>query len=92
MNAGYPESQESVEIDPKRLSDRALNALVESFILREGTDYGQHEVSLPAKKAQVMRLLCNGEAKIYFDVEDETCTLIVASERTGQPSPEAQDA
>jgi uncharacterized protein YheU (UPF0270 family) len=70
-----PKPEQAVEIDPKRLSDGALNALVESFILREGTDYGWHEVALATKKAQVMRLLCDGEVKIYFNIEQETCTL-----------------
>ena len=69
-------AQTIVEVDPARLSGAALNALVEAFIHREGTDYGPHEVSLADKKMQVMQLLRCGEAKIYFDLEHESCTLV----------------
>ncbi len=65
-----------VEVDFARLSSAALGALVEAFIHREGTDYGLHEVSLADKKAQVMRQLHNGDVKIYFDLEHESCTLV----------------
>lgn len=87
------QAQQAVQIDPKRLTDSALSALVESFILREGTDYGWHEVSLAAKKAQVMQQLSTGEVKIYFDLERETCTLIVPRTQGvgAQPPPCGED-
>jgi uncharacterized protein YheU (UPF0270 family) len=60
-------SEERVEIPLASLSAEALRAVIESFVLREGTDYGAHEVSLEDKVAQVMRQLERGEAHIVFD-------------------------
>jgi uncharacterized protein YheU (UPF0270 family) len=41
--------------------------VIESFVLREGTDYGVHELSLEQKVARVLRQLESGEARIWFD-------------------------
>ena len=44
------------------ISPDALDNLIESFVLREGTDYGEHERSLEQKVADVKRQLQSGEA------------------------------
>ena len=55
-----------------------LHAVVESYVLREGTDYGEKEVSLEAKVSQVIGQLQRGEAKIVFDPETETVSIVRA--------------
>jgi uncharacterized protein YheU (UPF0270 family) len=67
-----------VEIPPDELSPEALRGIVENFVLREGTDYGEHEVSLDRKVADVMRQIERREARIFFDPETETVTLVRA--------------
>ena len=43
------------------LSPETLENLIESFVLREGTDYGEHERTLEQKVADVKRQLqCGG--------------------------------
>jgi uncharacterized protein YheU (UPF0270 family) len=59
------------------LSAEALRGVVESFVLREGTDYGEREVSLEQKVAQVMRQLERSEAQIIFDATLETIDIVV---------------
>ncbi len=54
------------------LAPATLRALIEDFITREGTDYGQTEYSLDSKIAQVTAQLANGKATITFDPESET--------------------
>jgi uncharacterized protein len=49
------------------LSAQALRGVIEAFVLREGTDYGESEVPLDVKVAQIMRELERGEARIVFD-------------------------
>ncbi|WP_460549631.1 YheU family protein, partial [Geodermatophilus aquaeductus] len=39
------------------LAPETLDSLIESFVLREGTDYGEHERSLEQKVADVRRQL-----------------------------------
>ena len=68
-----------VEISHRDLSEAALRGVVESFVLREGTDYGQRDYSLEEKIAAVMRQLDRGEATIVFDPETETVSIVEAS-------------
>lgn len=51
--------------------------MVESFVLREGTDYGEREYSLEQKVTQVRAQLQSGQARILFDPETNTVTLEV---------------
>ena len=43
-----------------------LYSLAESFVLREGTDYGEQEVSLDVKVQQVLERLKSGEAVLVY--------------------------
>ncbi len=43
-----------------------LENLIESFVLREGTDYGEHERTLEQKVADVKRQLQCGEAVLVW--------------------------
>jgi uncharacterized protein YheU (UPF0270 family) len=72
-----PEDPEPVEVPYGELSAELLHAVVESFVLREGTDYGEKEYSFEGKVADVMRQLKKGEAKILFDPESESVTIAV---------------
>jgi uncharacterized protein YheU (UPF0270 family) len=60
------------------LSAEALLGVIESFILREGTDYGWREVAHDEKVAQVRRQLERGEARILFDPLDASVTIVAA--------------
>jgi uncharacterized protein len=72
-----PEAPEPVEVPYGELSAELLHAVVESFVLREGTDYGEKEYSFEGKVADVMRQLKKGEAKILFDPQSESVTIAV---------------
>ena len=72
-----PEAPEPVEVPYGELSAELLHAVVESFVLREGTDYGEREYSFEDKVAHVMRQLKKGEARILFDPESESVTIAV---------------
>jgi len=61
------------------LSADALRGVVESFVLREGTDYGSREYSLEQKVGHVMRQLHRGEARIVFDPDTESVQIIARS-------------
>ena len=50
-------------------------------MLREGTDYGEREVSLAEKVAQVRVELERGRARIVFDPESNSVTLEVVPQR-----------
>lgn len=65
-----------MDIPYTELSNETLIAVIEEFITREGTEYGDAEYSLTDKIGQVKRQLERGEVKITFDPQSETCTLI----------------
>jgi uncharacterized protein len=71
------EAPEPVEVPHTELSSDLLHAVIESFVLREGTDYGEKEFSLEDKVARVVAQLKRGEAKIVFDPESESITIVV---------------
>jgi uncharacterized protein YheU (UPF0270 family) len=66
-----------VQIPPEALSADTLDALIESYVLREGTDYGVNEVALETKTVQIRRQLDRGDIKIVFDPASESVTLIL---------------
>ncbi|HEY1315271.1 MAG TPA: YheU family protein [Steroidobacteraceae bacterium] len=71
----------SVMVPHTELEPDLLHAVVESYVLREGTDYGEREVSLEAKVSQVIGQLQRGEAGIVFDPETETVSIVRSQER-----------
>ena len=68
---------EPVTVPYTELSEEALRGVVESFVLREGTEYGEQEFSLDQKVAHVLRQLRRGEAQIVFDPATETIDIVV---------------
>ena len=70
------ERPEPVAVPYTELSDDALRGVVDSFILREGTDYGDRTFSHEQKVAQVLRQLERGEARILFDPLDSSVTIV----------------
>ncbi|MDE7582028.1 YheU family protein [Enterobacter hormaechei] len=54
------------------LSPETLDNLIESFVLREGTDYGEHERSLEQKVNDVKRQLKSGDVVLVWSELHET--------------------
>ncbi|TMO69785.1 hypothetical protein CWC16_06640 [Pseudoalteromonas sp. S3776] len=64
----------------EQLDKDTLYNLIESYVLREGTDYGEQEVSIQSKVAQVNQQLKNGEAMVFFSELHESVTIISKNE------------
>ena len=58
------------------LDSDTLHNLIEYFILREGTDYGDKEISLPEKSQKVLEQLKHGSVVILYSELSESVTLI----------------
>ncbi len=76
--------QDPVVIPYAELSPDALRSVVESFVLREGTDYGEKDFSLEQKVAHVMRQLERREAQIVFDPNSEGVDIVVVGVKGGR--------
>jgi hypothetical protein len=75
-------------IPHQQLSPDTLQALVEEFVTRDGTDYGDAEVGMAQKAQQVMRQLEHGVAVILFDTVTESCSIV---RREDVPADSQQD-
>ena len=64
-------------IPVSKLSSEALQGVIEEYISREGTDYGDIEVSATTKFRQVKHKLENGSAVLIFDDETETTNIFL---------------
>lgn len=64
-----------ITISYKELPADTLRGVIESFVLQEGTDYGDYNYTLDQKVSQVEKLLQSGQAIIVFDKRDETCNI-----------------
>lgn len=75
------------------LSSDALRSLVEAFVLREGTEYGERDYSLEQKVAHVMRQLEKREAQIVFDPNTESVDIVsLTAGRGARPLSTRRDA
>lgn len=64
-----------MNIPYKDLAPETLRAVIEEFISREGTDYGDQEYNLEQKVQQVIQQLERAEIVLTFDPETESCGL-----------------
>jgi uncharacterized protein len=79
------ERPQPIVIPHRDLSESALQGVLESFVLREGTDYGEREVSLDRKVAHVLLQLERGEAQIVFDATLESIDIVVSKPARSHP-------
>jgi uncharacterized protein YheU (UPF0270 family) len=68
-----------IRVAPEDLAPDTLRAVIESFVLREGTDYGLVETLLETKVAQVLAQVRRGDAQIVFDPATESVTIVPTS-------------
>ena len=65
-----------VEVPLQRLQADVLQALLEEFASRDGTDYGERELSLERKVAQLGSQLQSGELMLLFETDCEQWDLL----------------
>ena len=66
----------AVKIPYDQLSQEALKGVIEEFVTRNGTDYGETQIPLETKIAQVLKQLESKDAFIVFDHQSETSTIL----------------
>ena len=69
-----------MEVPYQKLKSDTLNRVIESFIVREGTEYGLHEVSMEEKIAKVKMQLKSNKIKILFSEKDQTINIVTLNE------------
>jgi uncharacterized protein YheU (UPF0270 family) len=64
-----------IRIPYDQLLPGTLESVIEEFVTRDGTDYGEAEMPLPRKVDQVKQQLKSGRAVILFDLSTQTCNI-----------------
>ncbi len=67
-------------IPADQLSEAALSGLIEDFVTRDGTDYGEVELSLASKASAVRRQLCSGDIVIVFDPATDSASMLTSEQ------------
>lgn len=65
-----------LDIPLARLSPDVLAGLLEEFASRDGTDYGDRELSLEQKVARLRRQLDAGDLRLLYDSDSEAWDLV----------------
>jgi len=60
----------------QELSPEALQGVIQEFVTRDGTDYGESEVPLDTKINQILNQMHAGKVVIVFDQKTETCNIV----------------
>jgi uncharacterized protein len=67
------------------LDSDTLNNLLEHFVLREGTEYGEHDVSLADKVDDVRQQLQQGLAVIVYSELHESVNIVSKATLSSAP-------
>ena len=70
----------TTKIPIDRLKPDILLSVIEEFITRSGTDYGEREVPTDIKIKEVKHLLETGLAVLLYDEETETCNIFLVDD------------
>lgn len=67
-------------IPPDKLSPEVLAAVIEEFVLREGTEYGTADIDLSTKITQVKQQLADGRALLVYSELYESVNIMPADQ------------
>ncbi len=76
---------EPVVVPYVELADETLRAVIEAFVLREGTEYGWREFALEEKVAHVRSQLERGIAQLTYDPESQSIDIVSATAAPRRP-------
>ena len=74
------EEEQPIEVPHGDIPTDTLRAIVEDFCTRDGTDYGEAELSLTQKVSMLMRQLENGDAHILFEATTGSLRIVTKTE------------
>ena len=60
----------------KDLQPDTLTGIIREFVLREGTEYGENDIPLSNKVAQVKQQLANGSAFLVYSELHDTLNIL----------------
>lgn len=75
-NQAFDIPGEQMLVPWQELPSGTLTALIEEYVSRDGTDYGEQEVPVETRVKQVHSALERNRLVIWFDEKSQTVTLL----------------
>ncbi len=69
-----------VQVPPAQLSEEVYTGLLEEYVSRDGTDYGEVELTLWQKVENLRTQVNAGELAIVYDLASEQWDILVADD------------
>jgi len=70
------QSERGLEVPYDQLDPETLRRLVQEFVTRDGSDWGETGGTMENKVEQVLRQLRNKQVKLVYDLTSQTANLI----------------
>jgi uncharacterized protein YheU (UPF0270 family) len=71
-------AEEGVEIPYEQIDPQTLRRMIEEFVTRDWSDFGESGSDLEIKIEQVLRQLREKKVKVVFDLRTETANIVAA--------------
>ena len=68
-----------MDIPYQAINAQTLRNMIEEFVTRDGTDYGEQELTLEAKVEQVLASLKTGKVVVQYDESVEICEIVMVN-------------
>lgn len=68
-----------MDIPYQAINTQTLRNMIEEFVTRDGTDYGEQELTLDTKVEQVIGFLKVGKAVVQYDESLEICEIVMVN-------------
>mgnify|MGYP000020504140 CR=1 FL=1 len=72
-----------IEVPLATLTEETLQAIMQDWVSRDGTDYGDVELTEEEKVAQLRAALKSGAAKIVYETTTESVRILPAEQIPG---------
>jgi uncharacterized protein YheU (UPF0270 family) len=70
--------EKGIEIPYDQINPETLRNMIQEFVTRDGSDWGDAGCTLEDKVAQVLRQLRDKKVKVVFDLKTETANLVAS--------------
>ena len=70
--------EDGIEVPYGQINPEALRSMIQEFVSRDGSDWGDPGCTLEEKVEQVFQQLKNRKARIVYDLKTETVNIVVS--------------
>ena len=68
--------EKGIDVPHDQIDPETLRNMIQEFVTRDGSDWGDPGGALEDKVAQVLKQLKNKQVKVVFDLKSETANIV----------------